>query len=61
MINLSRNYRFKSDLSCHVAYTFMKRVTIDDWYFDSGCSRYMTGEKNYLNDYQNTSDGCLFW
>ena len=35
----------------------MKTVTTDDWYFDNGCSRHMIGEKNYLSDYQNMSDG----
>ena len=35
----------------------MKTVTTDDWYFDNGCSRHMIGEKNYLCDYQNMSDG----
>ena len=41
----------KSNLFCHVAYTFMKAVTTNDWYFDSGCLRHMTGEKSYLSDY----------
>ena len=35
----------------------MKVVTTNDWYFDSGCSRHMTGEKSYLNEYQNMPDG----
>ena len=51
----------KSHLTCQVAYTSMKAVTTDDWYFDNGCSRHITGEKRYLCDYQNMPDGCLFW
>ena len=47
----------KSDLFCHVVYTSMKTVTTDDWYFDSGCFRHMTGDKRYLNDYQSMPDG----
>ena len=47
----------KPHLTCQVAYTSMKAVTTDDWYFDSGCSRHMTGEKSYLNEYQNMLDG----
>ena len=35
----------------------MKAVTTDDWSFDSGCSRHMTGEKKYLSDYQSMPDG----
>ena len=58
MINLSRNYGLKkSDLFCHVAYTSMKAVTTNDWYFESACSRHMTGDKRYLNDYQSMLDG----
>ena len=37
----------------------MKAVTTDDWYFDSGCSRHMTGERSYLCDYQNMLDGYV--
>ena len=29
----------------------MKAVTIDSWYFDSGCFKHMTGNKKYLIDY----------
>ena len=35
----------------------MKAVTTDDWYFDSSCSRHMTGENSYLSEYQNMPDG----
>ena len=37
----------------------MKAVTTDDWYFDSGCSRHMIGERSYLCDYQNMPDGYV--
>ena len=58
MINLSRNYGLKkSNLSCNVAYTSMKAIITNTWYFDSGCLRHMIGEKKYLSDYQSVSDG----
>ena len=40
----------RSDLFCHVAFTYFKVDSTDSWYFDIGCSRYMTGEKKYLSD-----------
>ena len=49
----------KSYLTCQVAYTSMKAVTTDYWYFNSGCSRHMIGGKNYLSDYQNMPDGYV--
>ena len=62
MINLLRNYKLKkSHLTCQVAYTSMKAVTTDDWYFDSGCSRHIIREKSYLSDYQNMPDGYVFF
>ena len=36
-----------------------RSITIDDWYFDNGCSRHMTGERSYLCDYQNMPDGYV--
>ena len=41
----------RSDLFCNVAYTSLKAITTDSWYFDSGCSRHMTGNRKYLTDY----------
>ncbi|GKF44389.1 hypothetical protein Tco_0130941, partial [Tanacetum coccineum] len=31
----------------------------DQWIFDSGCSRHMTGNKSYLTDYQDTDGGFV--
>ena len=51
----------KSDLFCHVAYTSIKTVTTNDWYFDKGCSRHMTGDKRDLSDYQSMLDRHVFF
>lgn len=31
-----------------IAHTSLRAASREDWYFDSGCSRHMTGEKNFL-------------
>ena len=33
-----------------IAHTSLRVSSQEDWYFDSGCSRQMTGMKNYLVD-----------
>jgi len=33
-----------------IAYTSLRDSTRDDWYFDSGCSRHMTGVEKFLVD-----------
>ena len=33
-----------------IARTSLRVSSKEDWYFDSGCSRHMTGMKNYLFD-----------
>lgn len=42
---------------CGVAYTSAKKPSKEDWYFDSGYSRHMTGNKCLLKNYKNCSVG----
>ena len=37
---------------CYVVHTFFKVVSTNSWYFNSGCSKHMTGDRNILKDYQ---------
>ncbi|GAA0173442.1 hypothetical protein LIER_41524 [Lithospermum erythrorhizon] len=37
----------------HVAYTSLKAAFQSSWYFDSGCSRHMTGKKVHLTHIQS--------
>ena len=37
---------------CYVAHTSLKAVSTNSWYFDSSCSKHMTGDRNLLKDYQ---------
>ncbi|WP_216668082.1 hypothetical protein, partial [Proteus mirabilis] len=55
--NIQKIWVRKSDLRCHIAYTLLKAVTTNTWYFDSGCSRHMTRTQKYLKDYQCVNEG----
>src|ERR1044072_2836804 len=43
-------WRVKGMESAQIAYTSLKVSSEEDWYFDSGCSRHMTGMKSFLTD-----------
>ncbi|KAI3470733.1 hypothetical protein Pfo_027396 [Paulownia fortunei] len=43
----------KSDLRCNVANISLKASTCEFWYFDSGCYRHMTSNKNNLSNFQS--------
>ncbi|XP_057803517.1 uncharacterized protein LOC131018832 [Salvia miltiorrhiza] len=47
----------KDDEPCNVIYIFLHANISDSWYFDSGCSRYMTGSEALLTDYVSTNGG----
>ena len=42
---------------CYVAHTSLNVVSTNSWYFDSGCSKHMTGDKNFLKDYKTIDVG----
>jgi len=39
----------------HIVHTTLRALTGKKWYFDSGCSRHMTGVKKYLVDIKSYS------
>ncbi|XP_075479000.1 uncharacterized protein LOC142519868 [Primulina tabacum] len=47
----------KANIQCSVIYTSLKTNLAGIWYFDSGCSRHMTGSKDHLIDYVELSSG----
>ncbi|XP_073138773.1 uncharacterized protein [Henckelia pumila] len=47
----------KTKSNCNVVYTSMKTNVAGSWYFVSGCSRHMTGSKEYLVDYVKQDKG----
>ncbi|XP_057787679.1 uncharacterized protein LOC131004938 [Salvia miltiorrhiza] len=50
----------KDDKPCNVVYTSLHANISESWYFDSGCSRYMTDSKALLTDYGSTNGGNVF-
>ncbi|XP_010556362.1 PREDICTED: uncharacterized protein LOC104825683 [Tarenaya hassleriana] len=47
----------KSDLACNVAYTTEQNNDTGIWYFDSGCSKHMTGNQALLKGFIETPSG----
>lgn len=45
----------------HIAHTSLRTFSWKDWYFDGGCSRHMTREKNYLKEVKTyTNNSVIF-
>ncbi|XP_062076044.1 uncharacterized protein LOC133780190 [Humulus lupulus] len=58
----SSEWRPKSDLNKSVAlvsHTSLSAFQEDQWYFDSGCSRHMTGNRNVLVNYKEGKEGAV--
>lgn len=60
------SWKVKEVTTSHVANTFLRASSQEDWYFDNGYSRNMTGENNYLkelkpysNNYVTFGDGLM--
>ncbi|XP_062118940.1 uncharacterized protein LOC133832644 [Humulus lupulus] len=54
--------RPKSDLNesvALVAHTSLSTFQEDQWYFDSGCSRHLTGNRNVLVNYKGGKEGAV--
>ena len=49
----------KSELKCFVFYKCLRTCASNSWYFDSSCSRHMTGNKDILVDYKPLSEGLV--
>jgi hypothetical protein len=45
-----KEWKPKSENVGLIAHTSLRASSKEDWYFDSGCSRHMTGVKKYLKD-----------
>ncbi|XP_075473849.1 uncharacterized protein LOC142504889 [Primulina tabacum] len=57
--SVKRVWVTKANIQCSVIYTSLKTNIAGIWYFDSGCSRHMTGSKDYLTDYvELRNDNC---
>src|ERR1051325_6178958 len=47
---VSYTQQWKKKTAALIAHTSLRVFAKEDWYFDSGCSKHMTGIKNLLND-----------
>jgi len=52
-----KNWKTKMSYTCHVVHTNLRAS--ESWYFNSGCSRHMTGNKNHLGDISPRSTGFV--
>lgn len=46
--NTHKAWWVKVDHHANIAYTSLRVSSTEDWYFDSGCSRHITGVKTFL-------------
>ena len=51
----------KSDLTCLASFTCLRAYATNSWYLDSGCSRYVTGDKSILVNYKSVSNGLVIF
>src|ERR1044072_5238622 len=49
-VHSKKEWKIKKEESALIAHISLRVSFKEDWYFDSGCSRHMTGMKNYLVD-----------
>lgn len=49
----------KKDFESLVAHTSLAAFESDQWYFDSGCSKHMTGKKSLFMNYSENVDGVV--
>ncbi|KAK2358620.1 gag-protease polyprotein [Trifolium repens] len=50
MARTKKEWKPKAKVAAHIAQTAFRASSKEDWYFDSGCSRHMTGEERFLVD-----------
>jgi hypothetical protein len=58
-IQLSKKKTRGNHTPCLIAHTSLRVSSKDDWYFDSGCSKHMTGEKAYLKEVKAYSNSYV--
>ncbi|GAA0154497.1 hypothetical protein LIER_12456 [Lithospermum erythrorhizon] len=49
----------KESILSNVVFTSLKATAWEGWYFDSGCSRHMTGNKSYLIKIEKLKGDCV--
>ena len=49
----------KETNKCQVVFTTLKARVPSEWYFDSGCSRHMTGDKSFFTSMEDYNGGVV--
>ena len=49
----------KGELNCYMVDVAYRSFIPNSWYFDSGCSRHMTGNRSYLTNYKSHEGGLV--
>jgi hypothetical protein len=45
-----KEWKPKDKVAAHIVHTVLRTSSKEDWYFDSGCSKHMTGEERFVKD-----------
>jgi hypothetical protein len=57
--NVKKQWKPKSEDVGLIAHTSLRASSREDWYFDSGCSRHMTGVGKFLKDMKSYSSSFV--
>ncbi|RVW15001.1 Copia protein [Vitis vinifera] len=55
--NVKQIWVKKSELNCLVVHTALRASELHSWYFDSGCSRHMTGNRSFFTNFTEFDGG----
>lgn len=58
-IQAMKEWKPKPVVNSFIYHTYLRVSSKEDWYFDSGCSRHMTGEKKYLEELKSYSNSYV--
>ncbi|KAL6345648.1 hypothetical protein AAG906_017383 [Vitis piasezkii] len=57
--NVKRIWVKKNELNCLVVHTTLRASESHSWYFDSGCSRHMTGNRSFFTNFTKFDGGNM--
>ena len=59
--NVKQIWVKKSELNCLVVHTALRASELHSWYFDSGCSRHMTGNRSFFTNFTEFDGGNVIF
>jgi hypothetical protein len=57
--NVKKEWKPKCDNVGLIVHTSLRASSMEDWYFDSACSRHMTGVDKFLEDVRPYASSCV--